>query len=275
VERFQFDHEPLTTLADSKRREYAAGRPYPHIVIDDFLPEEVLDSVLAEFPRPEDADWIKFDSATERKLATKEESAMGPNTRALLAELNSSAFVDFLERLTGIEGLIPDPHFEGGGLHQIEPGGHLKVHADFNRHPRLHLERRLNVLIYLNRDWRDEYGGAFELWNAEMTVCEAKVMPHFNRCVIFSTTSTSYHGHPEPLASPEGETRKSIALYYYSRDRPRNEVAAAHNTLFKARPGETFPAFERLKAAALQVTPPILIDARRRRARRQVDADRR
>jgi Rps23 Pro-64 3,4-dihydroxylase Tpa1-like proline 4-hydroxylase len=275
VERFQFDHEPLTMLADSKRREYAAARPYSHIVIDDFLPEEVLDSVLAEFPRPGDADWIKFDSATERKLATKEDSAMGPNTRALLAELNSSAFVDFLERLTGIEGLIPDPHFEGGGLHQIEPGGHLKVHADFNHHPRLHLERRLNVLIYLNRDWRDEYGGAFELWNAEMTVCEAKVMPHFNRCVIFSTTSTSYHGHPEPLASPEGETRKSIALYYYSRDRPRNEVAATHNTLFKARPGETFPTIERLKAAALRVTPPILIDARRRRARRQVDADRR
>ena len=73
------------------------------------------------------------------------------------------------------------------------------MHADFNRHPRLHLERRLNVLIYLNRDWRDEYGGAFELWNGEMTVCEAKVMPHFNRCVIFSTTLTSYHGHPGPL----------------------------------------------------------------------------
>ena len=268
TESFQFDRARLTALADSKRAEYAAGRPYPHIVMDDFLPEAVLDSVLAEFPRPQDAEWIEFDSATQRKLASKDDSVMGPNTRRLLAELNSSAFVDFLERLTGIEGLVGDPHFEGGGLHQIEPGGHLKVHADFNRHPRLDLERRLNVLIYLNRDWKDSYGGAFELWNADMTACEAKVMPYFNRCVVFSTTSTSYHGHPEPLACPEGETRKSIALYYYSRDRPRDELAASHNTLFKARPGESFPVVERLKAAALRVTPPILVDARRRRARR-------
>lgn len=123
MERFQFDREQLTALANSKRREYAAGRPYPHIVMDDFLPKEVLDSVLTEFPRPRDADWIKFDSTTQRKLATKDDSAMGPNTRDLLAELNCSVFVDFLERLTGIEGLIPDPHLEGGGLHQIEPGG--------------------------------------------------------------------------------------------------------------------------------------------------------
>jgi hypothetical protein len=236
--------------------------------MDDFLPEDVLDSVLTEFPRPRDGEWIEFDSATQRKLASRDDSLMGPHTRRLLAELNSSAFVDFLERLTGIEGLVGDPHFEGGGLHQIEPGGHLKVHADFNRHPRLDLERRLNVLIYLNRDWKDSYGGAFELWNADMTACEKKVMPYFNRCVVFSTTSTSYHGHPEPLACPEGETRKSIALYYYSRDRPRDELAAAHNTLFKARPGESFPVVERLKAAALRVTPPILVDARRRRARR-------
>lgn len=237
--------------------------------MDDFLPEGVLDAVLAEFPRPQDAEWIEFDSATQRKLASKDDSVMGPHTRSLLHELNASAFVDFLERLTGIEGLVGDPHLEGGGLHQIIPGGHLKVHADFNRHPRLQLERRLNVLIYLNRNWQDEYGGGFELWDEHMTGCVERVMPLFNRCVVFSTTSTSYHGHPEPLACPEGETRKSLALYYYSRDRPREEVAAAHNTLFQARPGERFPVKERLKAAALQVTPPILVDARRRRARKR------
>jgi hypothetical protein len=249
------------------------------MVMDDFLPEGVLEGVLAEFPKPKDVDWHAFDSATERKLATKDDSVMGPATRHLLAELNTSAFVDFLERLTGIEGLVPDPHFVGGGLHQIEPGGHLKVHADFNRHPRTHLERRLNVLIYLNREWKDEYGGAFELWNQDMTQCETKVMPYFNRCVVFSTTSTSYHGHPEPLACPEGETRKSIALYYYSKDRPAEEANEAHNTLFRARPGEELPApataepaippRERLKHLAHQITPPILVEALRRwRARR-------
>jgi hypothetical protein len=249
-------------------------------VIDNFLPEQVLDDVLTEFPTPEGADWFAFDSPLERKLATKDDSTMGPATRRLLAELNSAAFIDFLERLTGIDGLVPDPHLVGGGLHQIEPGGHLKVHADFNRHPRTELERRLNVLIYLNRDWKDEYGGAFELWNEDMTRCEEKVMPYFNRCVVFSTTSTSFHGHPEPLACPQGQTRKSIALYYYSKDRPPEQRGAAHNTLFKARPGEDLPepagpreavpVAARVKTALRQIAPPILVDVwRRRRARHE------
>ena len=269
-------------LAESRREAYASASPYPHAVMDGFLPEEVLDAVLAEFPAPAEVDWLAFDSPLERKLATNNDSAMGPATRHLLAELNSSAFIDFLERLTGIEGLVPDPHLEGGGLHQIERGGHLKVHADFNRHPRHGLERRLNVLVYLNRDWKDEYGGAFELWNADMTACQAKVMPYFNRCVVFSTTSTSYHGHPEPLACPEGETRKSIALYYYSKDRPAEETRGTHNTLFQARPGEELESAsppppppsrgESIKAALRWVTPPILIEARRRlRDRRSRD----
>jgi hypothetical protein len=281
-EAFHFDRDRLAALADGKREAYASARPFPHIVMDDFLPDEVLDGVLAEFPQPQQADWFAFDSPLERKLATKDDSAMGEATRHLLAELNSGVFIDFLERLTGIERLVPDPHLEGGGLHQIERGGHLKVHADFNRHPRTGLERRLNVLIYLNRDWKDEYGGAFELWSRDMKNCEAKVMPLFNRCVVFSTTSTSFHGHPDQLNCPEGTTRKSIALYYYSKDRPSEEAGAEHNTLFQARPGEELPTqdpdtvptqerdrsrqlAERLKTGAKQVTPPILLDAIRRR----------
>jgi 2-oxoglutarate-Fe(II)-dependent oxygenase superfamily protein len=241
--------------------------------MEDFLPEPVLDEVLAEFPSPRGADWFAFDSPLERKLATRDDSTMGPATRHLLGELNSASFIDFLERLTGIEGLVPDPHFVGGGLHQIEPGGHLKVHADFNRHPRTGLERRLNVLVYLNRDWKDEYGGAFELWSEDMSTCEAKVMPYFNRCVVFSTTSTSFHGHPEPLACPEGQTRKSIALYYYSKDRPADQQGGEHNTLFKARPGEELPAptpvetpslAQRIKTGVRLFTPPIVLEAWRR-----------
>jgi len=275
---FQFDREQLGELAGARREAYAAARPYPHTVMDDFLPEQVLDEVLAEFPDPKGANWFEFDSATERKLASKDDSTMGPATRRLLAEFNSSAFVTFLEQLTGIEGLVPDPHLEGGGLHQIEPGGHLKVHADFNRHPRTGLERRLNVLVYLNREWNDEYGGAFELWDEDMTAAVEKVMPYFNRCVVFSTTSTSFHGHPEPLACPEDRTRKSMALYYYSKDRPAEEAGAAHNTLFQARPGEQLPdpvapplprASDRAKKVARLLTPPIVLEARRRwRARR-------
>lgn len=276
--RFHFDRDQLRALADERRQAYASASPYPHTAIDDFLPPEVLDEVLAEFPRPQDADWFAFDSPLERKLATKDDTIMGEATRHLLAELNSAAFIDFLERLTGIEGLVPDPHLVGGGLHQIERGGHLKVHADFNRHPRTALERRLNVLIYLNRDWKDEYGGAFELWDREMTRCAERIFPYFNRCVVFSTTSTSYHGHPEPLNCPEGWTRKSVALYYYSKDRPAEERSDGHNTLFQARPGEQLPEpgsappvadrGSRLRTAALRLAPPILVDAVRRRRRR-------
>jgi hypothetical protein len=272
--RFHFDREQLLAIADAERDAYASAHPFPHTVIDGLVPEDALDAVLAEFPKPEQADWMAFDSPLERKLASKDDSSMGEATRHLLAELNSASFIDFLERLTGIDGLVADPHFVGGGLHQIERGGHLKVHADFNRHPRTDLERRLNVLVYLNRDWKDEYGGALELWSRDMRTREQRILPLFNRCVVFSTTDTSFHGHPEPLACPPGETRKSVALYYYSKHRPAGESNGAHNTLFQARPGEELkappasaarPAAERLKDGIRQVTPPILLDAVRRR----------
>jgi hypothetical protein len=279
--RFRFDRSELLELADSQREAYRSAHPFPHVVIDDLLPAGVLMDVLEEFPTPGQGEWHAFDSPLERKLATKDDSTMGDATRRLLAELNSAAFIDFLARLTGIDGLVPDPHFVGGGLHQIERGGHLKVHADFNRHPRTDLERRLNVIVYLNRDWKPEYGGALELWSQDMRACEQKILPLFNRCVVFSTTDTSFHGHPEPLNCPEGETRKSLALYYYSRPHSGDDSGPEHNTLFRARPGERLPdqgipeprrGYARVKHAVRRVTPPLVIDAvravRRRRAER-------
>jgi len=172
--------------------------------------------------------------------------------------------LQFLETLTGIKGIVPDPYFVGGGLHQIKPGGKLGVHADFNHHEKLNLDRRINVLIYLNKDWKEEYGGHFELWNKEMTAAEQKILPLFNRCAIFSTTSTSFHGHPTPLSCPPDRTRKSIATYYYSNGRPAEEVGESHSTLFKARPGEADQPQQQpssLKNLVRAVTPPILVDA--------------
>jgi Rps23 Pro-64 3,4-dihydroxylase Tpa1-like proline 4-hydroxylase len=202
---------------------------------------------------------------------------MGDGTRNLLAQFNSSAFIDFLQELTGIGGLVPDPHLYGGGLHQIVRGGHLNVHVDFNRHPVTDLERRLNLLLYLNRDWQDEYGGALELWNRDMSRSEARILPYFNRCVVFSTTDHSFHGHPDPLACPEDRTRKSLALYYYSKGRPEEGDAElqAHNTLFQARPADGAPPAqvprERLKSAVRQMTPPALVNVARRARRRGRD----
>lgn len=230
----------LLERARANRERYARAEPFPHVVIDDFFPVEALDAILAEFPNPEGIDWQKFEAGTEKKLASKLESQLGERTRQFIWGLNSQVFVTFLETLTGIDGLIPDPHLWGGGLHQIVPGGFLKVHADFNRHEKLNLDRRLNLLLYLNRDWKEEYGGHLQLWTRDMSRCVVKVLPVFNRCVVFSTTDFSYHGHPDPLTCPQGRTRKSVAMYYYTNGRPAEEISGDHSTLFKPRPGEIF-----------------------------------
>jgi Rps23 Pro-64 3,4-dihydroxylase Tpa1-like proline 4-hydroxylase len=264
---FRLDPDYLKDLADKYREEYSKAKPFPHIVIDNFLPEFILDNILTEFPKAHDIDWQKFENSAEKKLANKLEKNMGDNTRLLLYQLNSSIFINFLETLTGIDGIVPDPHFEGGGLHQIERGGYLKMHVDFNRHTKMRLDRRLNLLLYLNKDWKEEYGGNLELWDSNMTQCEKKILPVFNRLVIFSTTDFSYHGHPEPLTCPEGWTRKSLALYYYTNGRPAEEIAKKeHSTIFQARPGEDIKEEKSsemtVKTILKKLIPPILIDAR-------------
>lgn len=238
---FFFDETQLSGLAEREAAGYADASPFPHAVLEGLVPEALLDAVLNEFPRPDSEAWRRYADKHQRKLANEVEARFGPATRHVVSLFNSSAFLTFLERLTGIDGLIPDPHLRGGGLHQIERGGHLEVHADFNFYPRLRLERRLNVLLYLNRDWREDYGGQLELWNEDMTRCERSVLPTFNRCVVFSTNERSYHGHPRPLTCPEGQTRKSLAFYYYTNGRPEEERARPHTTLFQTRPGSRAP----------------------------------
>jgi Rps23 Pro-64 3,4-dihydroxylase Tpa1-like proline 4-hydroxylase len=249
-------------IAEAKHEEFATATPFPHIVLDQFLPDELLSQVLAEFPEPSDERWFRFDHAKSHKLGMNEDWLFGPSTRQLLNQLNTAVFVQFLETLTGIQGLIPDPHFEGGGLHQIEPGGFLKVHVDFNFHAAWQLDRRVNVLIYLNRDWDDAWGGQLELWDVGMTQ-HRLVSPAFNRMVIFETSDNSKHGHPDPLRCPEGTSRRSLALYYYSNGRPESEQSDAHLTTHFERPGEVFSESSsskaRAKALAREFAPPILL----------------
>lgn len=215
---------------------YVSAKPFPHIVLDGLFEGAALQTVLDEFPSPESTAWARFDDPHERKLGFHHErTAISRAVRAFLDGLNSFEMLLFLEQLTGIEGLIPDPYFGGGGIHQIERGGYLGIHADFNVHPKLHLDRRLNLLLYLNRDWREEYGGHLELWNADATRCETRILPVFNRTVVFSTSDTSYHGHPHPLTAPEGRTRKSVSLYYYTCGRPEAERSPSHDTIFAGR----------------------------------------
>ncbi len=238
---FRLAREEMTRLGQSLAGQFAAATPFPHVVVDDFLPVPVLRSLVDTYPGPADLAWHEFDAARQIKLACEDEAVLPPAHLQVLRELNGQAFLAFLEALTGIEALLPDPYFRGGGLHQIRRGGLLKVHADFNMHPRLHVQRRLNALLYLNENWQEFYGGALELWDRDMTGACARIYPVANRLVVFATTDDSFHGHPEPLACPEGRTRRSMAWYYYTAPTGLH-VPRPHSTLFRARPGEDLPA---------------------------------
>ena len=275
------DKKDLVEFGKSLKDIYANANPFPSIYIDDFFDEKFMREVVKEFPDLRNkADYV-FNDANQGKLATKGEYKLGDKATELIRFMNSQPFLDFLSNITGIEKLIPDPALVGGGYHEIKPGGFLKVHADFNKHPDSLLDRRLNVLVYLNEDWEEEYGGHFELWNESMTDCETKILPLFNRIAMFSTTSKSYHGHPNPLKCPEDRSRKSIALYYYTNGRPQHEIEEfleSHSTIFKAREGvdnkqdtEKYVTNriaqkkkERRKSSAISIakslTPPIIWD---------------
>jgi Rps23 Pro-64 3,4-dihydroxylase Tpa1-like proline 4-hydroxylase len=250
----------MNATAASSHETYINAKPFPHIVLDNFFPPDMVESVLEEFPRPDAIRWQRFDSAEEIKLASAAEASFGPATRLLMYHLNSITFLEFLSRVTGIDNLISDPGFEGGGLHQIVRGGKLGVHADFNRHRTYGLDRRLNLLLYLNKDWKEEYGGHLQLWNRDMTRCDAKVLPIFNRVMVFGTTDFTFHGHPDPLTCPEDRTRKSLALYYFSNGRPAEETSGEHSTLFRARNQDDFSLTfrQRLRHVASDFLPPVV-----------------
>jgi Rps23 Pro-64 3,4-dihydroxylase Tpa1-like proline 4-hydroxylase len=230
--------EKLNDLLPTLRTEYADALPFPHTALDDFLDKEVAEAILKEFPGENDIRWKNYYDQNQKKQANENEEFMGPLTRKLLHALNSAEFLKFLEEMTGIQNLIADPGFRGGGLHNIYRGGKLGIHADFNKHESLNLDRRLNLLLYLNKNWKEEYGGHIELWDKDMNHCVIKHAPLFNRAVVFTTTDTSYHGHPDPLNCPADMSRKSLALYYYTDGRPGEEVGQFHSTLFKDRPNE-------------------------------------
>lgn len=236
-----FDYPALMALASRLTSGYRQAQPFPHCVIDGFLPMSVIEQILGEFPDPDPGKQRQNNTAYDdssnpvqlRKVGIQDEQYFAPCIRRLFHELNSWSFLRFLERLTGIPALLPDPSLRGGGAHQTLPGGLLQVHVDFNQHPVYQLDRRINVLLYLNRDWKEEYGGHIELWDREATHCVKRVLPVAGRCVIFSTTSDSWHGHPQPLSCPEGMMRRSLALYYYTNGRPADEVRPRHKVVWR------------------------------------------
>ena len=234
-ELYQLPFLAYQTLAKIAKREsvtYQAAEPFPHIALEGLFGRPIVRMVADEVSQMELDALHKSDNEYEVKLSTDDAALFGPWTSKLLYALNSGVFLAFLERLTGINGLIADPHLRGGGVHIIRRGGKLGIHADFNHHKRLKVFRRLNLLLFLNREWDEAWGGHLELWNREQTRCCRRIAPIFNRTVIFDTSNFSYHGHPQPLECPHDECRRSLALYYYTVDCPHESDRDPHGTLF-------------------------------------------
>lgn len=230
LELLPFEQD-LPRLAD----DYRSAAPFPHVVLDGLLPDDVARRAEEEHAALPDQAWRPYVHLNERKHAHNQPAAWGPTLRAIVEQLHHPTFLAFLEQLTGIAGLRPDPELDGAGLHRSGAGGFLNVHADFTaHHDHPHLRRRVNLLLFLNHDWDPAWGGALELWSRDMSRPEARIDPIGNRVVVFNTDTTAYHGHPDPLACPPGVQRRSLALYYFTVE-DRVDVRA---TTYRPRPGD-------------------------------------
>lgn len=221
---------------------FAEASPFAHVVMDDFLPASLADALAHVFPSPSHPHFRRVDHAEQAgrlgHLQRADFEGVDPLVRHTLDQLNGAVFLRFLEQLTGLRGLIGDPSFRAAGVHVTLPGGHLDLHADFNRDRFRGLARSLTVLLYLNPGWQDAWGGALELWPADRSACGQRIAPRHNRCVVMVHADDGYHGHPEPLACPADRVRQSLAAYYYQSDDlrraddPSHTPAPAHGALW-------------------------------------------
>ena len=239
-----YDGEMLSSLsaavrirASELRKEFERARPFPHVVIDSFLEPALCAGLLAEFPAFDVRAARNETGATGRKAVVSQLPALGPAYRAFDALMRSREFLDWTGRVTGIPDLVYDPDYIGGGTHENLDGQDLDLHVDFNYHPSRPLHRRLNLIVFLNSRWEESWGGCLELredpWADEETA-SSKVVPILNRAVIFATTETSWHGFPQ-IRSPEGAgtlSRRSIAVYFYTKARPPEQTAPSHATVY-------------------------------------------
>ncbi len=215
--------------------KYQQNRPIPHVFLPGFLDLDLAKDLAHEFPAPSTEAWIHYQHHNENKLGMTKRELFPPCLGAVADELNSPEFLIWLSELTGIPGLLADPSLEGGGLHQSGPGGFLNVHTDFSHHHyHKNWRRRVNLILYLNPNWQESWGGAIELWDKEMRHCVTSLSPKLNHALIFNTSDISFHGFPEPLKCPQGVSRKSLAFYYYTED--RGHKPHPRSTNYRARP---------------------------------------
>jgi Rps23 Pro-64 3,4-dihydroxylase Tpa1-like proline 4-hydroxylase len=241
------------------RETFKHNTPYPHLVFEGLFSPVLLELIYSEFDSLKWKDWRRYDTINERKYGTQPNTCFGRAAELYFSTIHSSTFVNFLQQVTGIEGLIPDVTLRNGGLHEIPTGGKFAVHTDFNQHMVTGLSNRLVFITYLNKDWLPSYGGALELWSAEEGKCKVKVEPTFGRSILFAQTGKTLHGHPDPVNAPDGCPRRSAAVYFYSNGRPDAEESTDyHNTVF------ALPVTLTQREAVKYVIPPFIVDAVRK-----------
>ena len=225
---------------DALRERVRTAKPVPFFSIDDFLETASAERVLDAYPSFEEAEKIgrSFNAVNEKgKIQVTDSTKFADPVAELNKELASPEFLDLMSYVFDIPNLLADEQLIGGGIHQTGPRGHLDVHVDFNYLGDRQLHRRLNILVYFNKDWEPDWGGNIELWDKDVKVCEQSLSPIFNRCVVFETNEVSFHG-VTAVKCPQGRARRSFAAYYYTKEAPAHWTGEAHSTIFKARPDE-------------------------------------
>ncbi|SFO57398.1 2OG-Fe(II) oxygenase superfamily protein [Bradyrhizobium sp. Ghvi] len=226
----------LFARASSLRNEYASARPWPHIVVNDAFPEKLLDMVAAECTALPEARLVTTN--TDRLVKQEVSDGLGPATQHLLNLVDSARFREFISAVTGVHDLLSDPTHKFAGVHRTPPGGFTKIHRDFEVHPMTGLFHRVNLLIYLNRDWPEAYGGSLELWPADMSALGCRIFPRFNSMILWETHGGTLHGLPDPVTCPPGRMRLSVASYYYTTTRRVAASGERRVRYWAARPGE-------------------------------------
>jgi 2OG-Fe(II) oxygenase superfamily len=236
---------------------YKDAKPFPHIVIDNMFSDDFLSTVIDEIPAIDSSVWLHHSDDRQEKFGLRSALNLGETGFELTAFLHSAAFLYFLSELTGIQELLPDPYLQGSGYSVIPEGGYFDVHVDRNMAYATGLTRRLSLIIYLNKQWKHEYGGQLELWNSDASHCEALIEPVFNRTIIFEIAEQNFHGVPKPVACPDGRSRKSFAIYYHTVGINGRTDVAPHSSIYGPsiyRPNRwTFRRFIK------DVTPPMLL----------------
>jgi Rps23 Pro-64 3,4-dihydroxylase Tpa1-like proline 4-hydroxylase len=233
-----------------KSSTYKNAIPFPHVYFDNLFDKEELDKILEDIEYLNHKKWWKYDNIFEKKKAYNNFQNMGNYLQKYFNFVNGKVFVRLIESITGINNLISDPSLYGGGIHMIEKGGKLDIHEDFNYHKITGWKRKINIITFLNKEWKEDYGGHTEFWDKNMKECNKKILPVFNRTVLFCTDQDSFHGHPDPLNCPSNRKRLSLATYYYINYNHDNKQTNIRSTSYKKRPNDiTNNEIEKMRSA--------------------------